>query len=240
MINEELKLKTKNKRGNPSIDNGGFEMRMKKCGVLESFERNNYFFGKLLTAKDFEDEQNYFVNKQRLINRLLHGVGVVCGLEISKATKAGCILLSEGFALDRFGREIIVPNEMVLDLNSKYQVEDVGKKRKLYVYVSYFENKTKAVPAVTSTVESTGQDQTMPSRILESFKVDIDWTLPDLNTSDKIILSIITLATKQNQIIIQTIDNSAILNSVPLRRRVPNNQERFELMRTKQKNTKYG
>ena len=51
---------------------------------LKAFERNRYFYGKLLTVRDFEVEQRYFIEKQRLINRLIHGVGVVCGLKVEK------------------------------------------------------------------------------------------------------------------------------------------------------------
>ena len=40
------------------------------------FERNRYFYGKLLTVRDFESEQKYFNDKSRLLNRLLFGSGV--------------------------------------------------------------------------------------------------------------------------------------------------------------------
>ena len=44
------------------------------------FERNRYFYGKLLTVRDFEVEQRYHCTKRALLNRLVHGAGVVCGL----------------------------------------------------------------------------------------------------------------------------------------------------------------
>ena len=37
------------------------------------FERNRYFYGKLLTVRDFEVEQRYHCSKRALLNRLLHG-----------------------------------------------------------------------------------------------------------------------------------------------------------------------
>ena len=43
------------------------------------FARNRYFYGKLLTVRDFEVEQRYHCTKRELLNRLLHGAGVVCG-----------------------------------------------------------------------------------------------------------------------------------------------------------------
>lgn len=46
------------------------------------FERNRYFYGKLLSVEDFETEQKYFNDKRRTINRFLFGSGVVCGLGV--------------------------------------------------------------------------------------------------------------------------------------------------------------
>ena len=42
-------------------------------------ERNRYFYGKLLTVRDFEIEQHYNRSKTQLFNRLRFGAGVVCG-----------------------------------------------------------------------------------------------------------------------------------------------------------------
>ena len=53
-----------------------------KNKTLFPLERNKYFHGKMLTARDFEAEQRYYNNKRRLINRCLLGVGVVCGLGV--------------------------------------------------------------------------------------------------------------------------------------------------------------
>jgi len=46
---------------------------------LASFERNNYFYGKLMTVRDFETEQRYFTDKGERVMRLIHGIGIVCG-----------------------------------------------------------------------------------------------------------------------------------------------------------------
>ena len=46
------------------------------------FERNRYFYGKLLTVRDFMAEQTYLADKRRLTNRLLFGSGVVAGLQV--------------------------------------------------------------------------------------------------------------------------------------------------------------
>mgnify|MGYP001043276592 CR=1 FL=1 len=47
-----------------------------------SFERNNYYYGKMLTSRDFQNEQSYMNDKRRLVNRLLHGVGIVYGMDV--------------------------------------------------------------------------------------------------------------------------------------------------------------
>lgn len=45
--------------------------------------RVNYFHGQMLGARDFRAEQAYLRAKLRLMNRCLHGHGVVCGLEVT-------------------------------------------------------------------------------------------------------------------------------------------------------------
>jgi len=85
------------------------------CQQYPSFARNLYFHGKLLNVKDFQTEQKYYVNKQRLINRLIHGSGVVCGLKITKKPETQ-IEISAGIALDPCGREIVVPSAKPIDL----------------------------------------------------------------------------------------------------------------------------
>ncbi len=82
-----------------------------------SFERNNYYYGKLLTSKDFQSEQDYMNNKRRLINRILHGVGIVYGLDVVAADDSS-IILQSGMALDAAGREIVVPRTQVLKLST--------------------------------------------------------------------------------------------------------------------------
>ena len=54
-----------------------------------SGERNHYFYGKLMTVRDFQDEQTYMNNKRRLGNRLLHGAGIVAGLGVLLAIVVG-------------------------------------------------------------------------------------------------------------------------------------------------------
>lgn len=82
-----------------------------------SFERNNYYYGKLLTSKDFQSEQGYMNDKRRLINRTLHGFGVVYGMDVVAADDSS-IILQSGMALDAGGREIVVPDTQVIKLST--------------------------------------------------------------------------------------------------------------------------
>jgi hypothetical protein len=76
---------------------------------LKTPVRNRYFYGKLLDAFHFELEQRYFNDKRWLLNRLVTGPGVVCGLDVELTSDKHSIVVLPGLAIDRCGREIIVP-----------------------------------------------------------------------------------------------------------------------------------
>ncbi len=74
-------------------------------------ERNRYFTGKYMTARDFAAEQDYFLGHHRLHNRLLHGWGVACGFGVTPHPNpdcAGWVVVGPGIALDCCGRELIL------------------------------------------------------------------------------------------------------------------------------------
>ena len=81
------------------------------------FERNNYYFGKLLTAKDFEAEQRYLNDKRRFANRLLGGSGIVAGLGVVMADDTA-VIVQAGSAFDAAGREVVVPETRVIKLST--------------------------------------------------------------------------------------------------------------------------
>lgn len=89
------------------------------CGLHEP-KRNAYFDGKLLTARDFTDEQDYGRGLRRLHNSLLHGTGTVCGLKIIQHPAPGCrnefVVVEPGMALDCCGNEIIVPQKVGVNI----------------------------------------------------------------------------------------------------------------------------
>ena len=111
-----------------------------------SFERNNYFYGKLLTSRDFEDEQNYMNNKRRLVNRVLHGAGIVYGLDVV-AVDESSVVIQSGLALDSSGREIVVPSTQVVKLSTIRGYSDL-KTSSVCLGIAYAEEKTEPVYAV--------------------------------------------------------------------------------------------
>lgn len=70
--------------------------------------RNRFFYGKLLDVFHFELEQNYFNSKRRILNRLVTGYGVVCGLNVLLGQDGQSVVVTPGVAIDKCGREIIV------------------------------------------------------------------------------------------------------------------------------------
>ena len=82
-------------------------------------ERPRYYQGQMLTAGDFTAEQEYHLNRRYLINRLLYGWGVVCGLAVGRHAESGddssAVAVSAGVALDGCGREIISAADLILD-----------------------------------------------------------------------------------------------------------------------------
>jgi hypothetical protein len=76
---------------------------------IQTFVRNRYFYGKLLDVFHFDLEQKYFNDKRWLLNRLVTGYGVVCGLNVQLTDDHQNIQVYPGVAIDKAGREIVVP-----------------------------------------------------------------------------------------------------------------------------------
>jgi hypothetical protein len=109
----------------------------------EPFRRLRYFHGQMLTARDFQREQEYFREKLKLRMRCLLGYGVVCGLFVTPADHddhhdgghddksadeadkggghdnghgAAKVRISSGLGVDCDGNELVVNGSCVVDL----------------------------------------------------------------------------------------------------------------------------
>jgi len=90
----------------------------------QQLEQSRYFSRQLVTADLLTQDQDYYREKRRLHNRLLHGWGIVCGLEVKANSVSGPpltgaplnVTICPGYALSPQGDEIYVPTEVQFDL----------------------------------------------------------------------------------------------------------------------------
>jgi hypothetical protein len=148
--------------------------------------RPRYFQGQLLTEKDFSDEQDYFREKLRRHNRLMHGWGVVCGLRVTPAAVGCTVVVSPGYALDPCGDEILLDEEALLRLPGEGgedgdPLSRPGDKKAAcpdgawVVEIRHVEIPVQMVPAMGGSGE-TGSVQ--PSRIRETCELRLFSALP--------------------------------------------------------------
>lgn len=95
---------TENRRDFPDVERSWYLER--------AVRRPKYFEGRLLTAADFEQEQQYHRDMRSLHNRAL-GFGIVEGLDVQAS--GDVITVSPGFAIDPLGREVVVGGAVQLD-----------------------------------------------------------------------------------------------------------------------------
>ena len=78
-----------------------------KNSKIFPFERNKYYFGKLMSVEDFNLEQKYVNDKRRMLNRFVIGTGVVAGMYVVRIDER-TISVERGFALDSLGRKSLL------------------------------------------------------------------------------------------------------------------------------------
>ena len=117
---------------------------------LFPFERNHYYYGKLLSAEDFELEQRYANDKRRMLSRLLDGCGVVAGLSVVDIDEQ-TVSIEAGVALDAYGREIVVDTPFVRRLSDIDGFASESQKGGRYVYlcIEYDEEETDRIFNIT-------------------------------------------------------------------------------------------
>lgn len=118
-----------------------------------SFERNKYFYGKLLSVEDFETEQRYMNDKRRLINRFVNGCGVLCGMNVVVVDDV-TISVERGIALDYAGREVVIDTPVTKKLSMIEGFEEYSDAESegndLYLCIRYDESQKEAVHSITT------------------------------------------------------------------------------------------
>lgn len=142
---------------------------------LQTFERNRYFYGKPMTVSDFEAEQRYLIGKHRYVNRLIHGAGVLCGLQVTLpkgfSAERPRVELAEGAALDCCGNLIVVSRSGAADVKGDFDPRGLN-----YLYIKYAECSKQ--PVVLAANGSSCEEFFCYNRIQETFEIVASRTPP--------------------------------------------------------------
>lgn len=160
----------------------------RRCSVckIPFFERNNFYYGKLMTVRDYFAEQCYFNEKRWLMNMMVHGWGVVCGLDVKRILKDPRdptkgysdtkVKVTEGMAIDCCGREILVCEDQYIDLDPK-KIECHHKNVKkeelqnLVICLEYNECKSESINIKSEACDL--KEKSQFNRIRDSFKISV-------------------------------------------------------------------
>jgi hypothetical protein len=146
-------------------------------GGLHEPERNFFSFGQLLGVHSFELETSYGIRQRRLLNRLVLGYGVVCGLNVELAPDGDAVVVWPGLAIDRHGREIVVPRRTepvpIPPQVVRSAVDRVGDRREdvcVQVVICYHECPADPVPMLAGDCDTA--DPCTPSTIRERYRIE--------------------------------------------------------------------
>lgn len=146
-----------------------------ECGHLMR-ERIRYFTGRHMSARDFRDADAYHRSMRHLHNRVLHGWGVACGLEVEPHPRPECGLVVRcGLALDCRGREIVVPRALAQRipwdmLPDRARAAGNGGDEVLLLCLEYCEEHTEKVPVLYSQDACSGAGYE-DGRVREGYKL---------------------------------------------------------------------
>ncbi len=169
---------------------------------LKTLERTRFFTRQLITAGDLTNEQNYQREKRRLHNRLLHGWGIVCGLNVVATTGSQIVTICPGYALSPQGDEIFLPSEVTFDLTQFSQgqaspctpcgsiaVAAIDTTKPFYIAIKYTE--CLSSPVRVSPIDCGCDDDACEySRIRDSFEITCLQTLPETHSETENIAQI--------------------------------------------------
>ena len=166
-------------------------------------ERNRYFYGKLLTVRDFEIEQKYMRSSAQLMHRLAFGAGVVCGLGVS-ASDDSTLLIESGMAIDYLGHMVVVEEPLLRKLQMIDGQETVKGKDSAYLCLTYQETDAEPVNAVgAASGESRQYNITR-----EGAKLFLTADAPDYR-------ALLEASGKENVSVLYTSDQLSLVLSVP-------------------------
>ena len=137
------------------------------CSELAVPARIRFVHGRILSAADLEQEQRYHRGKHRRHNLLLHGVGIVRGLQVTVEQDSGggvAVVVTPGVAISPDGEELLVCERRTQTLPSG--------ESPLYVALRLDDRPTALIPRMGG--EDDGEEETgEASRIEEVVELEI-------------------------------------------------------------------
>ncbi|MEF8778324.1 MAG: hypothetical protein V5A36_05370 [Natronomonas sp.] len=134
-------------------------------GRLRQFERNRYFHGKLMTARDMQLEQEYHRDRLDTLSQHLLGTGIVCGLETTVEEDEGTleVTVQPGLAIDSRGRPVVVEQRTTDEIDLSGIADEVS------LYLEYDNCVKETVPVPGS--EDACEEECTYNRIREVFEI---------------------------------------------------------------------
>lgn len=129
------------------------------------FEKNRYYYGKMLTSADFQAEQRYHDAKRMFLNQMVLGTGILCGLGV-RALDERTLLIESGAAVDGAGRDIVVPGDTVKKL-AAFEGYDSLTKSTAVLYLKHKEETVQPVCVVNRRAE---QEEYEDNRIRDNYE----------------------------------------------------------------------
>jgi hypothetical protein len=114
--------------------------------LQEGFKRINFFKGFFTQAEDWQQGQEYHIEKNKLHNRFLHTPGIVFGcldnLDVLAKKNGTVISVEPGCAIDSEGRELYLPTQKQLKINP----QSYRPPKTVYVTIKYNEEEDEYRP----------------------------------------------------------------------------------------------
>ena len=175
---------------------------MQRCislanGDLSPDLRVNYEFGLVLGVNEFRQEQVYFLEKEYLHNRALHGYGTVSGLNVTLADTGDDIQVAvqPGIGVDQFGRTFVIRQEQCALLEAWLAKQQktpgveipIVEDGEIVVYlVATYDECADALVKIAGQPCSTGDQTTAASRIRDSFNLALRFQPPGMPAWDAV------------------------------------------------------
>ena len=142
-------------------------------GHLRQFEKNNFFQGKLITARDMETEQDYHADRLETLTRTVTGSGIVQGVAVSSVEEGETeleVTLEPGLVVDGHGRPLVVSHRTTKTL-------PLPSSDDIYLFIRFSESELETVPVPD--VAGAASEEYMSNRRVESFELTYQESPPD-------------------------------------------------------------